>query len=126
MTREENYLYQLVKNTIPKGTSKKLPKTMTTVKWVQNLKKCLTAKYIGYTVDMHNPMNNHWHAVILNGALLDRAVEFMLIHEITARLHIITKDPCRLPHSYDTECMRDRQRVLEYFLPSKLKNQEFV
>lgn len=126
MTREENSLYLLVKNTIPKGTNKKLPKTMTTVKWVQNLKKCLTAKYTGYTIDVHNPMNNHWHAVILNGALLDRAVEFMLIREITAHLHIITQNPHMLPHSYDTECMRDVQWVLECLLPSRLKNQGFV
>lgn len=62
----------------------------------------------------------------ISGMLLDRAIEFMLTREITVHADIITQDPCRLPHPYDTECMRDARWVLEYFLPSRFKNQGFV
>ena len=126
MTKEENSLYQLVKNTIPRGTSKKLPKTMTTVKWVHNLKKCLINKYSGSQINVYRCINNHWNAIDLTGILLDRAIELMLTREIIAHTDIIMRDPCRLPHPFDTECMRDGQWVSECFLPSRLKNQGFV
>lgn len=125
MTKEENCIYLLVKNTISNSTNKRLPKTMTTVRWVQNLKKCLIMKYSGHQTNIYGPVNNHWNAVDLNGILLDRAVEFMLIREIIAHTHIITQNPCRLPHPYDTECMREVRWVLECFLPSRFANQVF-
>lgn len=123
MTKEENCIYLLVK-TIMHG--KKLPKTMTTVRWVRNLKYKLTVRYQGYTIDVLRTCTNNWQPTVLTGELLDRAVNFMLIREISANSLMIRTDPCKLPSVYYTECMREVDWVLRQFLPSRFKNLGFT
>lgn len=127
MTKEENCTYLLVKTVLASIIgNKKLPKTMTTVRWVQNLKDKLTARYRGYVIDAYNTHTNNWQPTVLIGESLNRAVNFMLTREISAHSFIIKTDPCNLPPVYSTECMRDFDWVLFQFLPSRFKNQGFI
>jgi len=105
---------------------KKLPKTMTTVRWVQNLKNKLTVRYSGYTIYVRNAYTNNAQPTILAGELLNRAVNFMLIREISAHGFIIKTDPCKLPSVYSTECMRETDWVLRQLLPNRFKNHGFT
>lgn len=127
MTKEENCIYLLVKTVLASITEgKKLPKTMTTVRWVRNLKNKLTVRYCGYSIYVHDIHTNNGQSPVLAGELLDRAVNFMLIREISANGLMIRTDPCKLPSVYYTECMREVDWVLRQFLPSRFKNQGFT
>lgn len=127
MTKEENSLYLLVKNVLAKseGFHKKLPKTMTTVRWIKALKEQLTIRYGGFTIDVYGRTYNHWHGILLCGEMLNQAVKYMLIYEITASGNAIMTNPHSLPHISDTECMSCVEYMLSHFLPSRLKNQGF-
>lgn len=127
MTKEENCIYLLVKAVLASIMGgKKLPKTMTTVRWVQNLKNKLTVRYSGYTIYVRNAYTNNAQPTILAGELLNRAVNFMLIREISAHGFIIKTDPCKLPSVYSTECMRETDWVLRQLLPNRFKNHGFT
>jgi hypothetical protein len=120
MTKEENCTYQLIRSALASGGfSGKLPKTIVTVKWVQRLKKALTASYVGCTIEAYNRIDNKWNATVLFGESLDRAVKFMLIREISVHGCIIMRNPIDLPLVHHTECVRDIRWVINSFLPSK-------
>lgn len=124
MTKEENCIYLLIRSVLANcGFSGKLPKTMVTIRWVQSLKKELEANYRGHIIDVYGRTDNKWHAAILSGEPLDRAVKFMLIYEISAHGHIIMKDPTDLPSVYHTDCIVCDGWVVNNFLPSRFKNQ---
>lgn len=124
MTKEENCTYQLVRNVLTNsGFYGKLPKTMVTVRWVQNLKKGLESSYRGYPIDVYGRTDNKWQSTILLGESLDRAVKLMLIYEISANACTIMRDPTDLPPVYRTECIMCDRWVVNHFLPSRFKNQ---
>ena len=127
MTKEENYLYLLVKNVLAKSENfhGKLPKTMITVRWVKNLKEQLTRRYKGFMIEVCNRTDNHWYGTILRGETLDQAVKYMLIREITAQGNIIINRPGNLPYVSHTDCMNDVNWMLNNYLPSRFKNQGF-
>lgn len=127
MTREENCTYLLIKSTLAKNNlTNKLPKTMMTVRWVQQLKTLLTVRYTGCLIDVYEKLDNNWHGTLLCGETLNKAVKFMLIREILAHSLMIRINPTHLPHPSKTECMCDSLWVLRHFLPSRFKNQELT
>lgn len=124
MTKEENCTYQLVRGVLTNcGFYGRLPKTMVTVRWVQSLKKGLEANYRGHIIDVYGRIDNRWHATVLSGKSLDRAVKLMLIYEISAHACTIMRDPTNLPSAYHTECIICDRWVINNFLPSRFKNQ---
>lgn len=127
MTKEENCIYLLVKSVLAKSENfhGKLPRTMTTVRWVKNLKEQLTRRYKNFTIDVYNRTDNRWHGTVLCGETLDQAVKYMLIREITAQGYIIINHPCGLPYVSRTDCMNDVEWMLNNYLPSRFKNQGF-
>ena len=120
MTKEENCIYLLIRSVLTNYRfSGKLPNTMVTVKWVQDLKKTLTVRYKGDMINVYGRTDNKWHVTILLGESLDRAVKFMLCYEILAHGSTIIKDPTDLPPTHHTECLMNTRWVLNNFLPSR-------
>lgn len=128
MTKEENSLYLLVKQVLTKAkynhSIKKLPKTMTTVRWVKNLKELLTRRYGGFVINVYSRTDNHWSGTVcttLRGKVLNQAVEYMLVREISANINTIVSNPYDLPLPDNTECMERVRWVLDEYLPSRFK-----
>ena len=128
MTKEENCIYLLVKNVLAKSENfhEKLPKTMITVRWVKYLKEQLTRRYRDLAIDVYNRTDKHWHSIVLCGKILDQAVKYMLIREITAQGSKIVSNPDNLPYLSYTDCMNDVEWMLNDYLPSRFKNQGFI
>lgn len=127
MTKEENCIYLLVKDTLREFyNNPKLPKTMTTVKWVCKLKTLLERRYLGCMIDTYSRIDNKFHGIVLVHEMLNQAVRYMLIREILACGPTIISDPTKLPSVYNAETLLDDHWVLCRYLPSKFKNQGFT
>lgn len=127
MTKEENCIYLLVKNTLREFyDNPKLPKTMVTVRWVCKLKTLLERRYCGCVVDTYGRIDNKFHNMLLVREKLDQAVRYLLIREILAYGPTIVTDPTKLPSVTDAETLYDGHWVLCRYLPSKFKNQGFT
>lgn len=127
MTKEENCIYLLVKDTLREFyDNPKLPKTMVTVRWVCKLKTLLERRYCGCMVDTYGRIDNKSHSVLLTRNALNQAVKYMLIREILAYGPTIVSDPLKLPSIYNAETLLDGHWVLCRYLPSKFKNQGFT
>lgn len=125
MTKEENCMYLLVKETLRlNGWHKKLEKTMTVIGWITLVEKRLTELYAGRALDVDRTATNHWGHVMLWGEELKKAVNIMLRHTVLEHIYSITHDPTTLPSSSSVTACRNISFMLYDYLPHRwYKNQ---
>lgn len=127
MTKEENCIYLLVKNTLCKRyCDQKLPKTMVTIRWLHRLKMSLERSYHGCMIHTHDQIDNKSRNVVLVREALNHAVQWMLIYEIQTYGSTIISDPTKLPNIIDVKTLLGKRDILHFYLPSIFENQRFI